>query len=168
MADFASYLTITILLSFALFNIFIVPIRYGCCQSTIADIVHQCALKRKLSAAVQELKNSLDAKTAFMAMQGVHVKEAKLYLVISSIEKSKVVSLDENEGLPLELLPDGSHGPFEYQLKVHVDVDIDPLIGTKAKGIPGLNGPVALTIDQLSHWENVGRDLATNQYYLRE
>lgn len=170
MVDFAGYLWIVIALGVALLNVAMIPIRYGQLQSTAADTVHRMAMKKTMSAAIKEFSSDSNIPPVLAALQGVHIKRARLNLVIASAQGDEVVPLDSGDAIPTEWLPNGPHSPCEYQLNLHIEAEIDPLLTASIAGqrLSGLNAPVSMTVDESSHWENLAMDPLTKRFYLNE
>ena len=67
-------------------------------------------------------------------------------------------------------------------MEVQADVEISPLFlvnvpepkdatateDRKPAKIPGLNGPLTVTIEATANWENLGRDPVTKNFFLNE
>jgi len=170
MAEFSCYLTILVALGIVLIDIAAIPLRLGQLQSTLAQTVHQMALKNRLSVSRKEIDNNFQLNQTLTSFEGVHIKDVNLMIVAISKQGDRTISLDPHKPIPSAWLPDGTNCPCTYQLNLKVNANIDPLVTAPIAGkkVPGLSGPVEFAVEQSSNWENLGRDPYTGQFYINE
>lgn len=84
---------------------------------------------------------------------------------------NKFLLVDGVGQMPREWLPDGAQSPCDYALELVVNLIVSPAFKINLPGnlvIPGLTGPVPIAITASHEWENLGRNPATNQFFLNE
>jgi hypothetical protein len=70
--------------------------------------------------------------------------------------------------IPAELLPNAKNSLRTYRLEIIADLEISPLLTLRGVAVPGLTAPAPVTIRAAAHWENLGRDPNTREYYVNE
>jgi hypothetical protein len=154
-----------------LLNLSIIPLRLGLARNILANRVHQLSLSEKLSAALAAANADEQFKIQLSTMVGTHVKSINLSLAITSRQRAdEVLRIEKPGAIPPSWLPNGANAPCDYLLTMRLSAEVDPLITTPLFGrrIAGLNGPFSATLEQTSHWENLGRDPVTGVFFLNE
>jgi hypothetical protein len=170
--EFAAFLVVIVVcIVLPLANLSIVPVRFGLARNLVANRVHQLSLFEKFSAACKNVDSNSRLGNELLRLGGSHLKLCTLVLCVTSPRcPGAGIIVDRSGNVPAAWLPDGANAPCDYSLRMTVEVDVDPLVTVPVAGhrISGINGPIACTIVQTSHWENLGRDPATGQFYLNE
>ncbi len=172
LADFSvafGFLIIFVVLP--LINLGVVPVRFLFAQSAVGSFIKQLSLCESMSEAFKKVKADKEIEKMMVSIGGTHVKSARLAVVINSQKKvGNQIEVHRPKSITKVWLPDGENCPCQYMIKLSVDLEIDPLL-TLPKvggGIPGLNAPFPLTITNVTPWENLGVNPATQQYFLNE
>ncbi|MCC7531676.1 MAG: hypothetical protein IT342_24445 [Candidatus Melainabacteria bacterium] len=171
-AEFAAALTILVMFFvIPLLDFGVIPIRWGLANHLITSYSVNFARAETLSRAFEQLEEDTNLQDLLKKIGGVNAKRLRLALVItkpSAAEKKLVV--EEPKRIPTLWLPDSPNGPFQYELELLATVEISPLllISLGEKKIPGLNAPFTVTIISSSHWENLGRNPNTNEFFMNE
>lgn len=169
-AYLAEFPCVLMILIFGIFlpmlNAIAIPIRWLFAHYAIATDVQALARCEKMSAAQQHMKKHQDLRNALMKFGGIDVKETRLSLVVTRQSEELTVVLPDR-------VPDGwlpQHNSGLYFLQLTTVVEVSPLAATDVCGmrIAGLNAPVTFTISSRSNWENLGKDVLTNEFYFDE
>ena len=167
MTEFSAAMVVFIcLFLIPLIDIGVIPIRYFMAQGVLNDTAVKLALCEKRSAAYDILLEDIQWR-ALLEKVGVHVKGAKLNLLIVSQNTTSQSVVKRNQQVQPEWLPQGTKAPCVYTLEMAAQCDIAPLVSTRA-GIPGLTGPMRFVITSRAQWENMGRDPKSGEYYINE
>lgn len=154
-----------------LINLSIIPIRYGMAQNILNSRVHKLALSERYSDALSTGNGGVGWREALSKLNGISVKSSAVTLCISSSNaKDRILSVTRAGEIPPDWLPNGVMAPCDYFLTLKVETEIDPLITAPIWGrkIGGINGPLFFTIEQTAHWENLGRDPSTGNFFVDE
>lgn len=172
MVEFA-YVIAMLMLFFVIpsINIGAIPLRFFFAQRVVTKFVHRLSLSERLSDAFTAGTGDSELSNALSKLGGVDLLSSELTLSIAgskSPEQEKIV--DCVGKIPPEWLPNGANGPYSYFLHLKVRTNIYPLLvkSIAGKSIPALNGPLPLTIEEVAHWENLGRDPASGEFYVNE
>jgi hypothetical protein len=147
-------------------NAVAIPIRWMFAHYAIATDVQALARSEKLSDAHDQLKKHQDMRNALMRFGGIKVKESRLSLVV--VKPDDELNITYPNRIPDGWLPQ-QNGCVHY-LQLATLVEISPLAATEVFGmsITGLNAPVTIRISSRCNWENLGKDVLTNEFYLNE
>lgn len=156
-----------------LVDISFVPVRYLLVHTYLEKVVHHMALSEKRSDAIKYL-NTGNWKAA-VEQWGIKVKNAKANLLINDNTGSKTITIESNNKVPPNWLPDSSKKgeAFVYSLELAVEADIPPLFSSDI-GLPGFNKPVSITFRNHEQWENLAADPLTTSdlshldYYINQ
>ena len=171
-AEFGAALTVLVLFFvIPLLDFGVIPVRWGLANHLITSYSVNFARAETLSRAFEQMEEDTNLQDLLMKIGGVKAKRLRLALIItqpSSVDKKLVV--EEPKHIPTAWLPDSPNGPFQYELELMATVEISPLIEIKLgeKKIPGLNAPFTVTMLSTSHWENLGRNPNTNEFFMNE
>ncbi|HEY9774684.1 MAG TPA: hypothetical protein V6C81_13065 [Planktothrix sp.] len=169
--EIAAVLLILVLILVPVISIGVVPLRFELARRGVNAVVHKLAVNDKFSDAVVELQKEQELPSALASIGGVRIRSTVLSMQVTS---QKANNLSASVTRPGELaaawLPDGANAPCDYFLHLKVQTDIDPLITAKVAGqsAAGLNAPITMTIEEMAHWESLGRDPASGKFYLAE
>ena len=166
MTEFSGAMVIFILFIFApLINVGILPVRYLIAHGILTEMTHRMAVCEKRTEASKLLKTNL-WWTTLLGACGVAVKNPEASLIaVDQGGSKKAVSM--GDPLTVDLLPNGTKGPFMYSIQLTADCDISPLFNAGA-GLPGFTMPVTIRLSSQAQWENLGRNPETTFYYLNE
>lgn len=171
-AEFAAALTVLVLFFvIPLLDLGVIPIRYALAQHLITSYSFNYSRAETLSKAFDQLEEDTNLQDLLKKIGGVTVKRLRLQLVITkSASPDKKLVVSEPKRIPKEWLPDSANGPFQYELELFSTLEISPLvvINLGEKKIPGLNGPFEFTMTNASHWENLGRNPNTDEFFMNE
>jgi len=148
-----------------------VPLRFGLGKSVVSGRVRQLAKVETLSEALQDEKKDESFKGVLSGLDGIAVKSSQLSLIIKSNKSDPPeIVIDRPGTIPKKWLPDGSASPCDYSLDLIVNVDIFPLIVVPVPQVkvPGLTAPVTLQFNEVSVWENLGRDPVTGEFCMNQ
>jgi len=154
-----------------LIDLSFVPLRFGLGKSVICSKVKQLAHVDTLGEALQDERKDDALKGILSGLDGIVVKSSKLSLIIKSNKcEPPEISIDSPGAIPKKWLPDGSASPCEYSLDLVVDADVSPLIIVPLPGVkvPGLTTPIPLQFNEVSVWENLGRDPVTGEFCMNQ
>ena len=171
-AEFAAALTILVMFFvIPMLDLGVIPVRWGLANHLITSYSVNFARAETLSRAFEQLEEDTNLQELLKKIGGVNAKRLRLALVItkpSSVDKKLVV--EEPKRIPSAWLPDSPNGPFQYELELMATVEISPLllINLGEKKIPGLNAPFSVQMISSSHWENLGRNPNTNEFFMNE
>jgi len=171
-AEFAASLTVLVLFFvIPLLDLGVIPIRWGLANHLVTSYSVNFARAETLSRAFDQLEEDTNLSDLLKKIGGVNAKRLRLAMVITkpgSIDKKLVI--EEPKHIPSAWLPDAQGGPFQYELELLATVEISPLIliNLGEKKIPGLNAPFTVTMLSSSHWENLGRNPNTNEFFMNE
>lgn len=171
-AEFAASLVVLVMFFVIPFlDLGVIPVRWGLANHLVTSFSVNLARAETLSRAFQQLNEDPNIANMMMKIGGVTPKQLKLSLLItksSSPDKKLVVT--EPKKIPANWLPDSPEGPFQYELQLAANCEISPLILINLGGqkITGLNAPFNINLISSSHWENLGRNPNTNEYYMNE
>lgn len=167
MSEFSGALIIFILFMFLpLINIGIMPVRYLIAHGTMSEMAHRMAVCEKRTDAYKLLQTNTWWKT-FLAKCGVAVKSPEASMVIVGKDGSSKTSVNLNNNLSDDLLPNADKGPFMYSIQLRAQCDIAPLFNGGA-GLAGFTKPVTFNMSSQAQWENLGRDPETTYFYINE
>ncbi|MBI4533031.1 MAG: hypothetical protein HY711_03710 [Candidatus Melainabacteria bacterium] len=171
-AEFAGAITILVLCIFLpLMDLVVVPVRVGLATASVNSYVRELSRLDRLSQAFEMLDTDPRWKTSLARLGGVSAKTARLSLVVDSIDELGMhANLDGPRAVPAEWLPDGAHCPCNFMLSLQVHAEIFPLVTVPIGGVhvPGLNAPFQVVLNSQAAWENLGRNPATQEYFLNE
>ncbi len=171
-SEFAGALVILLVfVAVPLVDLGIIPVRLGLAQSLVSNSVRKLALSEKASQAFRGVEENRELSDALRSLGGVELRSLRLVLSIESSKSDSTKKLIEKPGtIPVDWLPDGANCPCNYMLKLQADADVFPLVIAPLPGqkVPGLTGPVPSTFVEVSHWENLGRDPTTGEYFVNE
>jgi hypothetical protein len=154
-----------------LIDLSFVPLRFGLGKSVVSSRVKQLAQVETLTEALQGEKKDNSLKGILGGLDGIAVKSSKLSLIIKSNKSEPPeISIDRPGTIPKKWLPDGSASPCEYSLDLIVNVEIFPLIVVPVPfvKVPGLTEPIPLRFNEVSVWENLGRDPVTGEFCVNQ
>jgi len=173
-AEFAAIIPFIICIFFLpLVNLAVIPLRLGLVHNIVLRQVQESALTDKLSSAFATYSDN-QLKMQLRKVAGVNLKWTTLALNVTSQRQShpsteKLVVYSPS-AIPDQWLPNGTRAPCDYFLSIKLAVDIFPLVSAPFFGarVPGLNGPFTVTLEEISHWQNLGRDPASGQFFINE
>lgn len=171
-AEFAATLTVLVLFFvIPLLDLGVIPVRWGLANHLITSYSVNFARAETLSRAFDQLEQDTHLQELLNKIGGVNAKRLRLALVVtkpSAVDQKKV--FEEPKHIPAAWLPDSPNGPFQYELELLATLEISPLIviNLGEKKIPGLNAPYTVTMISSSHWENLGRNPNTNEFFMNE
>lgn len=171
-AEFAASLTVLVLFFvIPLLDLGVIPIRWGLANHLVTSYSVNFARAETLSRAFDQLEEDANLPNLLKKIGGVNAKRLRLALVITkpgTADKKLVV--EEPKHIPAAWLPDAPNGPFQYELELLATVEVSPLllINLGEKKVPGLNAPFTVNMTSSSHWENLGRNPNTNEFFMNE
>jgi len=154
-----------------LIDLSFIPMRFGLGKSLISTRVRHLAQVETLGEALQDESKDNSLKGILSGLDGIVVKSSRLSLIIkSSKSEPPEITIDRPGAIPKKWLPDGSASPCQYSLDLVVDVDVFPLIVVPVPWVkvPGLTAPVPLQFNEVSVWENLGRDPLTGEFSMNQ
>jgi len=168
--EFAAVFAVLILfVLLPLVDLVAIPVRMAFAGSAVKDTVHKLALSTKFSMAKAAISSGiLQARLA--SISGVSLTKCDLVLNASSA-KGGASSFFAPGTISKDWLPDGSSGPYHYNLTLSCEMEISPLflVGTGSGAeIPGLTMPFKTKIAESYSWENLSKNPETQQFYLNE
>jgi hypothetical protein len=169
--ELACVLVILVVVLVPLINIGIIPLRFELARRAVGAIARKLSVSDKFSDAIKDVQEGSELSNALNGIGGVHLNSVDLVLsIISQKASGQEKTVDHPGEIPADWLPDGSQSPCNYFLHLKVHTDINPLMTSKLAGqsVPGLNKSLSLTIEEVAHWENLGRDPATGEFYVNE
>jgi hypothetical protein len=170
--EFAAVLVLLILCVLVpLINLAVVPIRYALGGRLVSAALHKLCMSDKLSDALANDRIQASLSKSLLEVGGISLVSANCELVISNPSKpDKPLVVSRVKSIPADWLPNGGNCPCDYALNLKVDTKISPFITTSIAGleIPALNAPIPISFEQIGHWENLGRDPATGEFYLNQ
>ncbi|HEY9787828.1 MAG TPA: hypothetical protein V6D17_20745 [Candidatus Obscuribacterales bacterium] len=149
----------------------IIPVRWALAFNIVNSYVGNLSRAETFSRAWQQLEEDPGMGTMLKRIGGVNPKRYNLTMLITKPADGSVqASVDQPKRIPSHYLPDGPGGPYQYELELSAELEVSPLIvcNIGPKKIPGLNAPFNFTISRTSHWENLGRNPTTNEFYINE
>jgi len=154
-----------------LLDLGVIPVRWGLAHHLVTSYSVNFARAETLSKAFEQLEEDRNLQELLKKIGGVNAKNLRLTLVItkpSQADRKYVV--EEPKHIPEKWLPDSPEGPFQYELELLAEVEVSPLllINLGEKKVPGLNAPFTVKMTSSSHWENLGRNPNTNEFYMNE
>lgn len=171
-SEFAGALVILLVfIAVPMVDLGIIPVRLGLAQALVGNEVRKLALEEKTSRAFKSVEEGHELKDALKALGGVELKSLELALAIESSRSDSSRKIVTRPGsIPADWLPDGAHCPCNYMLNLKVEADVHPLVTAPLPGqsIPGLTGPVRAAFVEVSHWENLGRDPSSGEFFVNE
>lgn len=171
-AEFAAALTALILcVVVPLVDFGIIPVRWLLANQIVSSFAGSLSRSETLSTAYEKMNSDPTLRTLLTRIGGVTPRSIKLALVITKpADSSQQMVIDEPRSVPQNWLPDAPGGPFQYELQVSSLVEISPLVilNFGERKIPGLTAPFTMNLNSSSHWENLGRNPNTNEFYLNE
>lgn len=167
-AEFAGAIVLLIFALIPLVDLGIMIVRWNLASSIVNSFTRQLALCESFSAAHKKLEGDPNIFTTLENLGGVHPVASQLTLIITS--KGKDMVIERPRTIPAAWLPDANQGRNEYNLELAIDVEIAPLIvfPSFGKKIPGLTGAYPTRLVSHSHWENLGRNPATQEFFINE
>jgi hypothetical protein len=164
--EFASALAIFVCcLLVPVIDLAIVPIRYVLACGLVSELAHRVALSERPSE-VYALAMEKSWFRNFAQKSGVKFGKLKTSIICNGHGSESYV-VPQGEKIPSQWLPNGSKAPCSYMLQLNIDTEIAPLI-TGGPPLPAITAPVKLTLTGNAHWENLGRDPDTSEYYINE
>ena len=182
-SEFAAAFALLFMFFFVpLFDLGVMPIRWILSQEIIQTYARQLSLCETFSQALAKLQADPSLETKLIRLGGVRPKNIRCRLIASTVRDSppKHLFLDKPKNIPAEWLPNGRRAPIDYVVEVQADVELSPLFlvklpepkdandDKKPVKVPGLNGPLPMTINAVANWENLGRDPVTKNFYINE
>lgn len=171
-AEFAAALTVLLLfIVIPLLDLGVIPIRWGLAHHLVTSYSVNFARAETLSKAFEQLEQDRNLQDLLKKIGGVDAKHLRLALVITKpAQPDKKLVVEEPKHIPAAWLPDSPQGPFQYELELLAAVEVSPLIliNLGEKKIPGLNAPFTVNMISSSHWENLGRNPNTNEFFMNE
>lgn len=171
-AEFAASLVVLVMFFVIPFlDLGVIPIRWGLANHLVTSFSVNLARAETLSRAFQQMNEDPNIANMMMKIGGVTPKQLKLALLITkSSSPDKKLLVTEPKKIPPNWLPDSPDGPFQYELELSATCEISPLIliSLGSTKITGLNAPFTINLVSSSHWENLGRNPNTNEYYMNE
>ncbi len=178
----AAFALLFIFFFIPLFDLGVMPIRWILSQEIVQTYARQLSLCETFSQALAKLQADPSLETKLSRLGGVTPKNIRCRLVASTVRDNppKHLYIDKPKNIPAEWLPNGRNAPIDYVVEVQADVELSPLFlvnlpapkdaneDKKPKKIPGLNGPLPLTINATANWENLGRDPVTKSFFIAE
>jgi hypothetical protein len=187
MTEFAAALALLFMCFFVpLMDLGILPIRWLLAQELIQSYARQLSLCETYSQALAKLQADPSLETKLVRIGGVKPLNMKCRLIASTVRAiPKMQFTAEKPGeLTNNWLPNGRNSPLSYVIQVSVDCEIQPMFLVRLPGsndtndpahpesnkgkVPGLNGPVPLTVTASASWENLGRNPVSKNFYLNE
>ncbi|MDR3615658.1 MAG: hypothetical protein P4L53_19020 [Candidatus Obscuribacterales bacterium] len=182
MTEFAAALALLFMCFFVpLMDLGILPIRWLLAQELIQSYARQLSLCETYSQALAKLQADPSLETKLIRIGGVKPLNMKCRLIASTVRAiPKMEFIAEKPGeLTNDWLPNGRNAPISYVMQVSVDCEIQPMFLVRLPGIddpdhpnkgkvPGLNGPVPLTVAASASWENLGRNPVSKNFYVNE
>jgi hypothetical protein len=171
-AEFGAALTVLVLFFvIPLLDLGVIPVRWGLANHLITSYSVNFARAETFSRAFEQLEGDTNLQDLLKKIGGVNAKRLRLAMVItkpSAVDKKLVV--EEPKRIPSAWLPDSPNGPFQYEVELLATIEISPLIviNLGEKKIPGLNAPFTVNMTSTSHWENLGRNPNTNEFFMNE
>jgi hypothetical protein len=169
--ELAGVLAMLVVAIVPIISLGIIPLRFELARRAVGVVVHKLSLCDKFSDAVHDAEKGDDIKNALKGIGGVHLLSTELVLSITSQKLANQGKTVDRQGrIPVDWLPDGRLSPCTYFLHLKVHTTVDPLITATVAGqsIPGVNKALSLTVEEVAHWENLGRDPATSEFYVNE
>lgn len=169
--ELACVLVILVVALVPLISIGIIPLRFELARRAVGATARKLSVCDRFSDAIKEIQTGSELSDALAHIGGVHLTSADLVLSIISQRSADHEKTVEQPGrIATDWLPDGAQAPCNYFLHLKVHTDIDPLITSKLAGqsVPGLNKSLSLTIEEVAHWENLGRDPVTGEFFVNE
>jgi hypothetical protein len=169
--ELACVLVILVIVLVPLINVGIIPLRYELARRAVGAMARKLSVSDRFSNATKEAQEGSELRDALNRIGGVHVVSVDLVLSITSQKATnQQKSVSRSGRIPIDWLPDGSQSPCNYFLHLKVHTNIDPLVTSKLAGqsIPAFNQSLPLNIEEVAHWENLGRDPVTGEFYVNE
>lgn len=157
-----------------LLDLAIVPVRWMMAQELINSYVRTLSMCETFSESQHAIETDPSLKARLQRLGGTNVDQINLRINITRVSQrpGDPVSLDINKpgGIPESWLPDGSFAPCVYLLKLDVRASIDPAILFRWSGmhVPGLTEPIPVLLTASHEWPNLGRDPATEKFFINE
>lgn len=171
-AEFAASLTVLVLfIVIPLLDLGVIPVRYGLAHHLVTSYSVNFARAETLSKAFEQLEEDKNLQELLKKIGGVNAKHLRLALVVTKPSNTDVKHVvEEPKHIPAAWLPDSPNGPFQYELELLATVEVSPLIliNLGEKKVPGLNAPFTVNMISSSHWENLGRNPNTNEFFMNE
>lgn len=171
-AEFAASLTMLVMFFvIPLLDLGVIPVRWGLANHLINSYSINFARAETLSRAYEQLASDTGLPDLLKKIGGVNAKKLKLNFVITNpASPDKKYVVEEPRSIPAAWLPDSKTGPFQYELELAATVEISPLLTVNLgeKKVPGLNAPFTVEMTTSSHWENLGRNPNTNEFFMNE
>jgi hypothetical protein len=142
----------------------VVPFRYLIASGVVASMVQKGALAEKRSSSIQVM--SKDPALAIARQCGIEFGASEIAVVCIS-KSAGSLSVPGGTPIPRDWLPGGKKGPCTYLLQINQPASIKTLYGT-TDGVPGVTGPLKVTLKASSCWENLGCDPITKDFFINE
>lgn len=170
--EFAAALVALVLCVFVpLLDFGIIPVRWGLANQIVQSYAINLSRAETLTKAFDQMIADPSLATLLKRIGGVKAKKIALVLLITKpSDETKRLVIDRPRTIPAAWLPDAQDGPFQYELQLSTTIEVSPLIICNFidKKVPGLTAPFDIDVTNLSHWENLGRNPATNEFYVNE
>ncbi len=175
MAEFAAALSLLLAFIFLpLLDLAIVPVRWMTAQELVNTYTRNLAMCETHSQALCALEADPSLRDRLQKIGGINVSSTDLHLSITRIstnhETSKSIEIHKPGTIPADWLPDGAFAPCQYSLVLEVKASVSPAVllnwGTLA--VPGLTQPIPISIVVLHDWGNLGRDPASEKFFMNE
>lgn len=175
MVEFAAAFSLLFLFVFLpLLDLAIVPVRWMTAHELVNTYIRNLAMSETHTQALCALEADPSLRDRLLNIGGVKVASTNLNLTITRVsahdELNKFIVIEKPGSIPAAWLPDGRFSPCQYSLVLDVKASIAPavLLNWNTLSIPGLTAPIPISIVVLHDWENLGKDPATEKYFMNE
>ncbi len=170
LTEFSVALGLLLTVALVMLDLGLVALRLALATDAIDRAVKDLSVSERLSSSFAESGPTGPLSKSLASISGVNCKSSTICLCASSTtsaNQSLVIASPGN--IPRQWLPDGSQHPT-YELSLTLKLLLDPMltISLGDRQIPGLNAPIAVTIQKSAHWGNLGKDPSSKEYFLNE
>lgn len=157
-----------------LLDLAVVPIRWMLAQEIVNSYVRMLAICESYSESCRAIDADPSMQTQLLRLGGVSVKHIDLNLKITRVPHGQSVpefiEVHLPGCIPNAWLPNGTFAPCVYMLNINVEASVAPavLMNWQSKRIPGLTEPIPVILTASHEWANLGRDPATEKYFINE
>jgi hypothetical protein len=157
-----------------LLDLAIVPIRWMMAQELINTYVRTLAMCETYTQSLCTMEADPSLRARLLNIGGIEVTSTTLYLTITRTsmnnDSTKFIEVRKPGAIPDEWLPDGKLAPCQYLMVLDVKATISPAVLLKwgTLSIPGLTKPIPISIVVLHDWGNLGKDPASEKYFMNE
>jgi hypothetical protein len=173
--EFGSALFLLIAFVFLpLLDLAIVPIRWMMAHELINNYVRTLAMCETYTQSLRTLEADPSLRDRLLKIGGIQVRSTALYLTVTHIttndDTTKFIEITKPGTIPADWLPEGKMAPCQYLLVLNVQATISPavLMNWDNLSVPGLTKPIPISIVVLHDWGNLGKDPATEKYFVNE